>query len=166
LSDVKPKSSIQTSKSASAISVLTKALNYLNRRELSVSELLQKLNKLDYNLEEINKTLDQLQQQGFLDDTRLAENLIRQYKSIKGIRWINQKLIQRQIPRLIIDNLKNTITVDENTIKKLRTTIQIKYDKDLNWERLDPKTRNKVLIFLQSRGFYSAYQLARDIFMI
>jgi SOS response regulatory protein OraA/RecX len=77
-------------------------IDILNKKDFSTQELVYKVTVKEYPQEEIEAAINLLTMQNYLNDKRLAENVIYFYSKTKGINWIKRKLQERKIPREII----------------------------------------------------------------
>ena len=71
-------------------SITARAVNLLSRREHSQAELRAKLLKADFELNDIDATIEKLTQANIQSDARFAENYLR-YRSQRG--YGSQKII-------------------------------------------------------------------------
>jgi len=133
--------------------VKDKALELLGRRLHSRRELKIKLEKKDYLEEQIKKTLDELEQKGYLDNLEFARELVRlrQEKSPKGSIYLKKELYQKGIPEEMIEKvileeypLAREIEVAGAVLKKKARSLR-------NLEFRD--RREKLKQFLIQRGF-------------
>lgn len=132
---------------------LRQAMNRLNRRAMSRSDLDFKLKRLDYTQPVREEVLDKLTEMGFLDDEAYARALIEATMRRKpaGPQLLRQKLFQKGIHRSLIERLVGEATDAQDLApgavdlarKKLRTM-----------QRLDIETRKRRLYgLLARRGF-------------
>ena len=132
---------------------LRQAMNRLNRRAMSRSDLDFKLKRLDYTQPVREEVLEKLTEMGFLDDEAYARALIDATLRRKpaGPQLLRQKLFQKGIDRSLIERLVSEATDAQDLApgavdlarKKLRTM-----------QRFDIETRKRRLYgMLARRGF-------------
>ena len=136
------------------------AVKLLSRREHSALEIRDKLRKRDFDEGEIEQTIIELQQGGWLSDERYAEAYIRmrQLKGFGPIR-ISIELNERGVKESIVDDY---LQADN---KGWQQTLEQQYLKKYkNKPIADYTDRAKRIRFLQYRGFALdvIYQLVRD----
>lgn len=126
-----------------------KALRLLTVRFLSEGESRQKLRRCDAADESIDKTIDLLKEEHFIDDERLAADVYRYYarKGQYGHRYIVNKLRQRQLPVPEEREPIDEYALAEQLIAKRFATKE--------------KNPGKMARFLQNRGFSGT--VIRDI---
>ena len=136
------------------------AVRLLSRREHSAFEIRDKLHKRDFDELEIEQTIIELQQGGWLSDERFAEAYIRmrQLKGFGPIR-ISIELNERGVKESIVDDF---LQADD---KVWQQTLEQQYLKKYkNKPIADYNDRAKRIRFLQYRGFALnvIYQLVSD----
>jgi regulatory protein len=138
-------------------------LNLLNGKDYSEAELRQKVLKKDFKIELIDQQIVELQNKNWQNDKRLAENIIEFYKTTRGVNWINQKLKMRLLPNeIIIETLENTKKIDEEeNFDEIKLLIERKYRIN-DWNNIDIKTQNKVIWFLQYRGYNNVFAIMNN----
>tara|TARA_B100000941_G_scaffold191420_1_gene138021 strand:+ start:171 stop:620 length:450 start_codon:yes stop_codon:yes gene_type:complete len=129
---------------------------YLKIREHSKKELIDKLLKKNYNLEDILSRIEDYSKRNLQSDQRYAEDLIRvKFNAGKGPKFIESFLKSQQIPsELIKEGLSEYSQSDwvELAIKSLRKKFK-------NNERVEDA--EKLKSFLSYRGFpYNIIELA------
>ena len=136
------------------------AVRLLSRREHSAFEIRDKLHKRDFDEAEIEQTILELQQGGWLSDERFAEAYIRmrQLKGFGPIR-ISIELNERGVKESIVDDYLQAD--DEGWQQTLEQQYLKKYK---NKAIADYNDRAKRIRFLQYRGFALdvIYQLVSD----
>ena len=136
------------------------AVRLLSRREHSALEIRDKLLKRDFDEGEIEQTIIELQQGGWLSDERFAEAYIRmrQLKGFGPIR-ISIELRERGVKESIVDDYLQAD--DEGWQQTLEQQYLKKYK---NKPIVDYNDRAKRIRFLQYRGFALdvIYQLVSD----
>jgi SOS response regulatory protein OraA/RecX len=143
-----------------------KCLNYflfiLGKKDYSVEELWQKGGLKNYSSAEVEESLQVLVGRNFVNDTRLAENLILTYQSKKGINWIKQKLKTRLINSEIIEK-----TLQENQpnpdLVKLKEKLVRKY-KISESGRIEYAVKVKIINYLASHGFTDSWGIFGQMF--
>lgn len=113
----------------------------------------------------------------WLDDERMATNIVEFYSGNKGQIWIMQKLLKKQIPKAICQAVLHGFEQEADYIdqsggdysflnkpkslapsESVKNLIERKY-KITNWQNIDPKIKNKIIYFLTSRGFVGVYNI-------
>lgn len=117
------KTMIEVDKYNQECDVYYTALNSINNRFKSVYELKQSLVKKEYPIELIDKAIDKLLQQGYLNDRVFARSYInnQMITTNKGPYKISKELAEKKISSDIIDEEITLFTEEEqiNKIKKL-----------------------------------------------
>ena len=127
------------------------ALKLLSYRGRSEKELRDRLRKKGYQQEDIDATVVNLRDSGFLDDEALAENLKRQAMTNKllGFDGARRFMQQRGLPRQIIDQ---ALTYDEET--ELRSIEKLIDKKQRTIEKYpEPKRTRSLIGFLMRKGY-------------
>ena len=129
---------------------------YLSIREHSKKELIDKLLKKNYDLEDILSRIEDYSKRNLQSDQRYAEDLIRvKFNAGKGPNFIENFLKSQQIPREIIEDGLSQYTKSDwvgQAIKSLR-----KKFKNNDRKEDDEKLKS----FLSYRGFpYNIIELA------
>ena len=136
------------------------AVRLLSRREHSAFEIRDKLHKRDFDEAEIEQTISELQQGGWLSDERFAEAYIRmrQMKGFGPIR-IAMELNERGVKDSIVDDYLQAD--DEAWQQGLEQQYLKKYKNRLI---ADYNDKAKRIRFLQYRGFPldAIYQVVND----
>lgn len=138
-------------------------LNLLAKRDYSYQELLDKLAIRNLNKTEAAKELEIIVTNNWINDKRLAENLILYYSKTRGPNWINQKLKQRKIPTEIIT--KNLSKIKLSTENQDKSNLKLKIEKKYNitnWKVIDLKTKAKIWNYLLYHGFNNPYEMISD----
>ena len=136
------------------------AVRLLSRREHSAFEIRDKLLKRDFDSEEIDRVIIELQQGGWLSDERFAEAYIRmrQLKGFGPVR-IAMELNERGVKEHIVDDYLHAN--DDSWRQTLEQQYRKKYkDKPID----DYSDKAKRIRFLQYRGFALdvIYQVVKD----
>ena len=126
----------------------------------SGQELRKKLESKGYSAEAIEQALHSLREQGILDDTRYAKDLMGRLtlgKSV-GRHKIAFELKRHGISKKISDGLLETLSNEDETERALDQA-RLKWS---SWSSLDPLKRKKRLYdFLIRKGY--DFQIAQDI---
>lgn len=140
------------------LSSLKYALWLLERRDYSTQDITQKLQRKEYPSEEIEKTLEKLQELKFLDDDRFTARFVENQhaRGNVGNRMIYLKLLKKGINKEIIK--KYLTTSDPDSISETA----------LKWIKKQAKRevankKAKLFSYLVGRGFeYTEIMLALD----
>ena len=99
---------------AKLIPAKEKAYQYLAYGDLSRKKLYEKLTRFGIESEVADAACDKMEEQGFINDERLAENLAQRYASSKkwGPRRISQELYQKGIPSTLAKEVVDTLETD------------------------------------------------------
>ncbi|MEO6421488.1 MAG: recombination regulator RecX [Candidatus Nitrotoga sp.] len=129
------------------LSLYTRAMRYLVRREHSRTELHAKLltqAKPDDNVEQV---LDELAARGWLSDSRAAEQLVRMRRNRFGMQRIAYELRQKGIDENLINDALPQMR--ETELEAARNVWQRKFGVVPE----DAKGKARQIRFMQSRGF-------------
>ncbi|EOR09055.1 regulatory protein RecX [Acinetobacter genomosp. 15BJ] len=123
------------------------AFALLTRRDYSQAELITKLNLYAINPNEVANLVEELAQQNYQSDQRVAElTLASQIRKGKGLQRIKQALKAKQLDtELITEELQEVNWLDQAYQLKLK-----KFGEEV---ATDPKIKAKQIRFLQYRGF-------------
>lgn len=123
------------------------AFALLTRRDYSKAELITKLNLYAINPDEVANLVEELAQQNYQSDQRVAElTLASQIRKGKGLQRIKQALKAKQLDaELITEELQEVDWLDQ--------AYQLKVKKFGEEVATDPKIKAKQVRFLQYRGF-------------
>ncbi|MCH7383587.1 recombination regulator RecX [Acinetobacter dispersus] len=123
------------------------AFALLTRRDYSKAELISKLNLYAINPDEVANLVEELAQQNYQSDQRVAElTLASQIRKGKGLQRIKQALKAKQLDaELITEELQEVDWLDQ--------AYQLKVKKFGEEVATDPKIKAKQVRFLQYRGF-------------
>lgn len=123
------------------------AFALLTRRDYSQAELIAKLNQYAINPEEVEKLVEELAQNNYQSDQRVAElTLASQLRKGKGLQRIKQALKAKQLDaELITEELQEVDWLDQAYQLKLK-----KFGEEV---ATDPKIKARQIRFLQYRGF-------------
>jgi regulatory protein len=123
------------------------AFALLTRRDYSQAELITKLNQYAVNPEEVVKLVEELAQQNYQSDQRVAElTLASQLRKGKGLQRIKQALKAKQLDT-------GLITEELQDVDWLNQAYQLKLKKFGQEVATDPKIKARQIRFLQYRGF-------------
>ena len=129
------------------LSLKTRALGYLARREHSRLELERKLGPHAKNFEELSSLLDTLEQRGFLSAERMLEQVIHMRKSKFGSQRIVHELREKGIAEnLIAAALPNIKETEQESAREV-------WRKKFGAIPADAKELARQMRFLMGRGF-------------
>ena len=134
-------------------------IKILGLKDYSIKELLNKASKLGYKGEDIQSILDQLIKDNWINDERLAENLVECYSGRKGKSWLQQKLSMRLIDKETIARVLNQIEIVPD--QKFKKQVEIKYKVKFG-EYIEPKVKQKIIAFVAGRGFGNVFGILRQ----
>jgi regulatory protein len=129
------------------VSLKSKAIGLLARREYSRSELEQKLTARGAAREEVRPLLDELIAEGYLSDARYARALTAQKQGGYSRRRIAGTLKSKGVERIDIDAALDAVEVDDAAA--LRALWQRRFGRIPT----DERDKARQVRFLQSRGF-------------
>ena len=130
-------------------SIFAQALSLLSHREHSKKELATKLKTRGHEEEEINATIERLEEMNYLNDERFAEIFVRSRLSKPlGANRIQQELIQKGINSELAKTALSEANVDWFELAK-----QLKERKFGEEISTDFKEKAKQSRYLQYRGF-------------
>jgi SOS response regulatory protein OraA/RecX len=134
-------------------------IKILGLKDYSSRELFNKASKLGYKDEDTQSILDQLVLDNWINDERLAQNLIECYQGRKGKSWLQQKLSMRMIDREIIARVlsESELIPDDKFKKQVESKYKVKFG-----EYIDPKVKQKIIAFLAGRGFGNVFGVLRQ----
>ena len=129
-----------------------KACSYLESSEYCGSEIRFKLKHNDFADEMIDRVIDELYQNRYLDDKRYAEAFIRSYCHTKGRKLIECELSYKKIDTEIINEayeaFLSDVDYDEDGV--IEDIIRKKYgSEDLS----DIKVKSRIISYFSRRGF-------------
>jgi|TARA_B100000959_G_scaffold2749_2_gene3073 regulatory protein len=123
---------------------------YLNMREHSKQELLEKLLRKNFDLKTIHECLNEFSKKDLQSDVRFTESYARvKFNSKKGPVFIRASLQIKGVSKDIIDNALS-IYSDDDWEKNAKLALNKKYSIDKNNANLPTV---KLRLFLQNRGF-------------
>lgn len=138
-------------------------LNYfyqlLSRREYSVRELEKKGQEKGFEQNEITEAINHLQNLGYQSDTRLVESLIASSQGKFGKSMVKRKCFEKGINTDVFEQVWSAQEENEETddLANLKAKVMRKYH-ITDFGNLDPKTKSKLVNYLQYRGF-NAWQI-------
>ena len=123
---------------------------YLNMREHSKRELLEKLQRKNFDLKKIHECLNEFSKKDLQSDVRFTESHARvKFNSKKGPIFIRASLQIKGVSKDIIDNALS-IYSDDDWEKNAKLALNKKYSIDKDNASLPT---GKLRLFLQNRGF-------------
>lgn len=141
------------------------ALNYLSRRHHSKNEIRTKLRQKKFNTELIEQTLDNLEQNNYVDDHSFAQ--IFTDEKVKAKNWgknkIKSELIKRGVSSKVIADVIAEKFSGESEIKAGLELANKKLKKLLNRNIEQKKIQSSIYSFLISRGY--DYDLCKQIYV-
>lgn len=130
--------------------LLSKLMRYCSYQERSEWEVICKAKDLGGQSNDLDRLIEDLQKENFINEARFAEAYVRGKVRIKkwGILKIKEGLKQKRLDAKTISAALNTIDQDlyRNNLKEL--LVKKGYTK-----KLDSKERAKVYRYLQSKGY-------------
>ena len=135
------------------------AFRYLNLRPHSMFELRTKLRQKNYPKEIINKVIQDLSGQGYLNDESFAIKFLEEklFRKKEGLNIIKSKLIKKGINRNIIDSViikySGSEINYENAFKSAKKKLDFLSVKNLDKQKL----KQKIYTHLVSRGYDVEY---------
>ncbi len=136
-------------------------LNLLNKKDYSEAELNKKCFDKGFENDKINLEIQGLQTKNWQNDKRLAENIVEFYSSTRGPNWISQKLKVRLIPAEIISEVLLSSPKEDVNFDEIKRAVERKY-RVTDWNNIDIKTQNKVVYFLQYRGYNNVFGILNN----
>ena len=136
------------------------ALRLLAASPKSGSELRKKLEAKGYATENIEQALGKLRDQGVLDDTLYAKDLVTRLTLGKaaGRHKIAYELKRHGIPQKIQEELLDSLSNEDETERALEQA-RLKW---VGWSQVDPQKRKKRLYdFLIRKGY--DFQIAQEV---
>ncbi len=144
------------------------AVFLLSLKLRTIGEVLTKMSERGYSQAVIEKTIDQLKQQRYLDDNRYAEIYLENLKAYRnfGFYGIKKKLMEKKLPlalveKLLAENLsiKDEQKIAERLLKREGFEVKAKStDEEVHYRTYDEesdKEKNKLSNRLRARGFRS-----------
>ncbi len=137
----------------------------LSRKDYSASELRKKGQEKGFGEVEMLEAIAQIQDRGYQSDTRLVANSIASAAGKYGKSAVKRKCLQKGISSDLFEEVwesESAENVDSEAEKlaELKAKVMRKYKIDA-WDKVDPKTKGKVLNYLQYRGF-NGFEILRQ----
>lgn len=134
-------------------------LNLLSRREYSVCELVKKGKEKGFEESEIADAIEELQEKGYQSDSRLVASLITSSQGKYGKAAIKRKCLEKGISTDVFEEIwqeqmAETEGGETGEMTQLKAKVMRKYHID-SFQHIDPKTKTKLLNYLNYRGFNS-----------
>jgi regulatory protein len=134
-------------------------LNILAKKDYSKAELYDKGILRGFDTGQIETIISELVSRNFVNDLRLAENVVQSYQGKKGKMWLKQKLAQKKIPAdIIVQTLNNLEPMSDDSLKE---KVAKKYGVS-NWKNLENSQKQKILQYLQRQGFTNVWAMIKD----
>ena len=125
------------------------ALAYLKRSELSEHQLRSRLQNKNFDPQAVSQAVEKLLKNNYLDDRRLAENLVRHaYEHGRGPRWVHQALVRRGVSDELVTEAEASSR--ETQYERARHLLANRYGP---LAQQDPATAARASRFLIGRGF-------------
>jgi regulatory protein len=139
------------------------ALRLLALRDHSRQELRQKIIARNFPPAEVDAVLEHLAGKGFLDDARYARKMAAHLSKDRmlGPQWIVQKLIQKGIPRDLVDEAVAEEEQDFPAAERVKKLLSKKL-KSRTPAELSPAEMRKLGHFFYQRGF--SWEDVQEIF--
>ena len=128
------------------------AMHALTRRGMSVAEMTKLLENREIEPDEIEVEIARLEGVGLLDDSALAENLVRTLQERKGLgrSAISAELRRRKVDQVAIEEALGSIDTDD----ELQRAIEVAVKRAGQLSSYDPATAKRRLgAYLQRRGY-------------
>ena len=140
-------------------------LKLLSRREYSVSELVKKGKEKGFEESEIANAIEELQEKGYQSDSRLVASLITSSQGKYGKTAIKRKCLEKGITADVFEEvwqeqMAETECGETGELGQLKAKVMRKYHID-TFQSVDPKTKAKLLNYLNYRGF-NAFEILRQ----
>jgi len=126
----------------------------LSHREYSARELEKKAKEKGFDPSEITEAINHLQNLGYQSDTRLVESLIASSQGKYGKSMVKRKCWEKGISDEVFEQvwLQQQKNEETDDLAGLKAKVMRKYKID-SFAKLDPKTKSKLVNYLQYRGF-------------
>lgn len=131
------------------------ALRFLARRQRTEKEIRDKLRTREFADEEIQKTIENLRELGFLNDEEFARSYIRHQLTLrpKGKLLLKQKLLLLGIKKDLVDAAVNEAFQETDQVEVALQAAQKFIRKSQKTNNEPRKARQKLAAFLTRRGF-------------
>ena len=133
----------------------------LAKKDYSEQELYDKAVFKGGDQAQIKEVIEEFKQKKYIDDTRLYENIIEEYKDRKGFLWIKQKLQARKISSEVMVNFSNELIFENQNTNLIKTKLSKKYDID-DWKIVPTDKKQKILRYLVSKGYVNPVKIIQD----
>lgn len=130
-------------------------MRLLARRDYSVNELLKKGREKGFEQSEVAEALDKLQQKGYQSDIRVVNSIINSSKGQYGKAALKRKCLEKGIAADVFEQVwmeQQAESDSDDSLSDLKAKVMRKY-KLTSFQSIDPKTKAKLLHYLQYRGF-------------
>jgi len=127
-------------------------MHALTRRGMSVAEMTTLLERREIDPDEVSAEVERLERVGLLDDSALAENLVRTLQERKGLgrSAVSAELRRRKVDPLAIEEALGSIDADD----ELSRAIEVATKRAEQLRSYDPETaRRRLGAYLQRRGY-------------
>lgn len=131
------------------LSLKGRALKYLAAREHSRAELIRKLAPHAESMDEVERTLDELESKGLLSAERFAESVVHRKAARFGAARLKAELAQHQLPEELTRSVLHTLK--ETEFDRARALWLKRFGQPPG----TPADRAKQARFLAGRGFSS-----------
>lgn len=138
-----------------------KAFFLLTYRDHSVYELKVKLRKRDFDEKVIDKTIEYLLENGYLNDKKFSEIYLNELLNTKrsGMMIIRKKLFQKGLSRELISNLLDDL---DDEIFHNNCLFHLQKKRKLLEKKHDENIKNKLYNYLSRKGF--RYETILNVF--
>ncbi|MFB2973894.1 regulatory protein RecX [Aerosakkonema sp. BLCC-F183] len=132
-------------------------LKLLSRRDYSAYELYRKGKEKGFDESAIADAIQELQEKDYQSDTRLVVSLIASSQGKYGKAAIKRKCLEKGIPTDVFEQVwqsevEETEDGETGDLAQLKAKAMRKYHID-DFHKIDPKTKAKLLNYLNYRGF-------------
>lgn len=139
---------------------LERAVKLLSLRDYSMHMILQKLEESAYSQEAAQRVVDYLENRGFLDDRRFADNLLRRHQNKSGSRKIAQELRRNGIA----GDVSEEALAQRPAQQELDSAVAL-IKRYLGSKQLEPRDAyRRALAFLGRRGY--GYEIAKQAYQM
>lgn len=125
---------------------VSKAVKYLDTALKTTKQIREYLNKKGYDKLVVDNVIEKLKEYKFLDDEAFAEAYVRTYQNKYGKSMLRNKLIEKGVSKIIVENTLLDYECQDEIIDKLLS-------KKIGTKELTPELLAKCTRFLASRGF-------------
>lgn len=151
--------SASSSNSKTTQTALGYGLRILAKKDYTRNEMLEKMQEKGFGMEDITKTIIYLESKKFIDDKRVANNIVEFYGPSKGKIWLKGKMVMRKMNSLVMEEVignlgPETESMPENQLISLRRLLEGKFKID-DWDQIEYTSKAKVFQYLVRRGFTS-----------